>query len=195
LTTPTRALCDDMTAVYGELPPSRVIGNGRSVGPRASSSRERLVVSVGRLWDQAKNADLVSRAEPAIDGRLVLIGPGPGGAGPLPEAEVLEWLSRATVFAEPARYEPFGLAALEAALCGCALVLGDIPSLREVWGAAATFVSPDDPDELAAAVNSAMDDPSGRADAARARARRYQPEAMADAYLEAYRALVAAGTA
>ncbi len=31
----------------------------------------------------------------------------------------------------PARYEPFGLSVLEAALSGCALVLGDIPSLRE----------------------------------------------------------------
>ena len=36
--------------------------------------------------------------------------------------------------------------ALEAALCGCALVLGDIPSLREVWGDAALFVAPDDHD-------------------------------------------------
>jgi glycogen synthase len=105
---------------------------------------------------------------------------------------VLEWLSRATVFAEPARYEPFGLAALEAALCGCALVLGDIPSLREVWGEAATFVSPDDPDELAVAVNAALDDPGRRAAAARERARRYRPEMMADAYLDAYRAVVPA---
>ena len=33
----------------------------------------------------------------------------------------------------PARYEPFGLSILEAALSGCALVLGDLPSLRELW--------------------------------------------------------------
>jgi glycogen synthase len=195
LSTPTRALRDEMAGAYGELPPVRVIANGRSVAAPKLPAWERLVVSVGRLWDPAKNADLVSRAEPAIDGQLLLIGPGAGATGTLPEAEVLQWLSRAAVFAEPARYEPFGLAALEAALCGCALVLGDIPSLREVWGDAATFVSPDDPDALAAAVNSALEDPSSRADAARARARRYRPEAMADAYLDAYRAVVPAPVA
>jgi glycosyltransferase involved in cell wall biosynthesis len=194
MTTPTRALRDELAAVYGELPQARAIPNGRAVAVRAAT-RERLVVSVGRLWDQAKNADLVSRAEPAIDGQVVLIGPGEGATGPLSEGEVLDWLSRATVFSEPARYEPFGLAALEAALCGCALVLGDIPSLREVWADAATFVSPDDPDELAAAVNAALADPTPRAAAARARAARYAPAAMADAYLDAYRAVVPAGVA
>ena len=43
----------------------------------------------------------------------------------------------AAIFARPARYEPFGLAILEAAQAGCALVLGDIPSLRELWADAA----------------------------------------------------------
>lgn len=31
-------------------------------------------------------------------------------------------------------YEPFGIAPLEAALCGCTVVANDIASLREVWG-------------------------------------------------------------
>ena len=119
----------------------------------------------------------------------MLIGPGEGGTGPLAEAEVLGWLSRATVFAEPARYEPFGLAALEAALCGCALVLGDIASLREVWQDAASFVAADDADALAHAVNRLLDDPAWReraAGAAGARAARYTTEAMARGYLNAY---------
>jgi glycosyltransferase involved in cell wall biosynthesis len=36
-------------------------------------------------------------------------------------------------------YEPFGLAPLEAALCGCAVVANDIPSLREVWADSALY--------------------------------------------------------
>jgi glycosyltransferase involved in cell wall biosynthesis len=32
------------------------------------------------------------------------------------------------------RYEPFGLAPVEAALSRCALVMNDIPSFRELWG-------------------------------------------------------------
>jgi glycosyltransferase involved in cell wall biosynthesis len=134
---------------------------------------------------------LLARAAPDIDGRVVLLGPAERGLGSLPECEVLQWFSRATVFAEPARYEPFGLAALEAALSGCALVLGDIPSLREVWGNAATFVSPEDPDALAAAVNALLDDPARASQAARARAARYTPIAMGGGYVDAYDAVAA----
>src|SRR5205085_10355716 len=64
--------------------------------------------------------------------------------GPLTSAEIAEWYARASIYALPARYEPFGLSVLEAARSGCALVLGDIESLRENWDGAAIFVSPDD---------------------------------------------------
>ncbi len=53
--------------------------------------------------------------------------------GRLGPEEMREQYARAAIFAHPARYEPFGLSVLEAALSGCALVLGDISSLRELW--------------------------------------------------------------
>jgi glycosyltransferase involved in cell wall biosynthesis len=191
---PTHALLDDLIAVHGPLGPTLVIPNGRAISRAdASDHREQLVVSVGRIWDEAKNAALLARAAGEIRGRVVSAGPGSADGleslGTLAERELVAWLSRAAVFAEPARYEPFGLAALEAALCGCALVLGDIPSLREVWGDAARFVSPDDPDALAAAINGLLMDPEARrraARAARARARTYSPSATAQAYLDSY---------
>jgi glycosyltransferase involved in cell wall biosynthesis len=189
VTVPTRALLDDLTAVYGDLPDALVIPNGRALIAPRRRRRERLVVSAGRLWDAAKNAALLAQAAPHIAGRVVPLGPGTE-AGEVSEADLLDWFSRATVFAEPARYEPFGLAALEAALCGCALVLGDIPSLREVWGDTAAFVSPEDPEELAATVNRLLDDPVRAAQRAHARAARFEPTAMAREYVAAYRTLV-----
>jgi glycosyltransferase involved in cell wall biosynthesis len=109
--------------------------------------------------------------------------------GRLTEAETASYLARAAVFASPARYEPFGLGILEAALAGCALVLGDIPTLREVWGDAAFFVAPGDDAGLAAALRLvARDDELRRevAHRARRRALRYSPERMADGYVELY---------
>jgi glycogen synthase len=191
---PTRALGRELALVYGDGFRTRVVANGRAVNVGdGDAEREPLVVSVGRLWDTAKNSGLLIDAAASIDGRVVLLGPErDDAAAQLPE-RVLAWLSRAAVFAEPARYEPFGLAALEAALCGCALVLGDIPTLREVWGDAALFVSPDDPAALIHAVNNLLRDPLRRSRAAgraRERALRYPPTAMAAKYLSAYEQLV-----
>jgi glycogen(starch) synthase len=109
--------------------------------------------------------------------------------GKLSEAELGGWLSRAAVFALPARYEPFGLCALEAAMSGCALVLGDIPSLREVWQDAAVFVPPDRPGALEAALQRLIADPVLRAATAarcRRRAGRFTLSKMARGYLELY---------
>ena len=89
----------------------------------------------------------------------------------------------------PARYELFGLSVLEAAQAGCALVLGDIESLRETWDGAALFVSPDDPDALAFTLQRLIaDDTLRERSMARAqrRAAHFTPRAMADAYIEAY---------
>jgi glycosyltransferase involved in cell wall biosynthesis len=103
------------------------------------------------------------------------------------------WYARASVFALPSRYEPFGLAALEAGLAGCALVLGDIPTLRELWDGAALFVPPDDREQLVAALSALAEDPEllwllgGRA---RARAESYSAVRMTARYLDAYAGLL-----
>jgi glycosyltransferase involved in cell wall biosynthesis len=98
-------------------------------------------------------------------------------------------LSAAAIYALPARYEPFGLSVLEAALSGCALVLGDIPSLREVWGTAALYVAPDDRVELQRTLARLIDRPdelAGLGIDARTRGLHFTPDRMAAAYLRAY---------
>jgi glycosyltransferase involved in cell wall biosynthesis len=124
---------------------------------------------------------------------------GPGGRtvevhsvrllGPLPKDTLLAEMARASIFAAPALYEPFGLAVLEAALNGCALVLSDIPSFRELWEGCAELVDPGDPAALATALRRMIADPLRRAayaSRARARAELLEPARMGDAYLDAY---------
>jgi glycogen(starch) synthase len=109
--------------------------------------------------------------------------------GQLTSSEMAAMLGRATIYALPARYEPFGLSVLEAALSGCALVLGDIASMRELWSGAASFVDPDDSEGLKAELRSLIRDPKRCAWAGRAavrRAREYDAERMANAYAELY---------
>jgi glycosyltransferase involved in cell wall biosynthesis len=102
-------------------------------------------------------------------------------------------MARAAIYAFPARYEPFGLSVLEAGLSGCALVLGDIPSLREVWQDAATFVPPEDREALLEAIERLAHDDLLRARmsaAARARAVEFAADRMARRYVDLYRELV-----
>jgi glycogen synthase len=118
--------------------------------------------------------------------------------GRLPAADLQEQLATSAIYAFPARYEPFGLSVLEAALSGCALVLGDIPTLREVWGDTALFVPPDDHVALATALNELISDSPRRellAQRARHRAAEFSPQRMADAYLAAYRTCLTSNAA
>src|SRR5690606_3875973 len=117
---------------------------------------EPFVLTAGRLWDRAKNVAALDAVAPSLPWPVLVAGDdsGPDGQaeigrnlrplGLLAPAELAQWMGRAAVFALPARYEPFGLAVLEAALSGCALVLGDIPTFRELWDDTALFVPPDD---------------------------------------------------
>jgi glycosyltransferase involved in cell wall biosynthesis len=112
--------------------------------------------------------------------------------GLLSRDQVLEQMRAAAIYAAPALYEPFGLSILEAAMSGCALVLSDIPSLRELWGEAAAFADPRDPGAWIAVMRSLAETPTARtrlALAARARAQRYGVDRMGKAYLEAYEGL------
>ncbi|KFE60613.1 glycosyltransferase family 4 protein [Hyalangium minutum] len=205
---PTRAMLGALREHYGPLPEAEVIVNARrpdGFPPRAR--REPFILTAGRLWDEAKNVAALEAAAPRLRWPVKVAGetqlpPREEGSHPrrvealgwLSPQELAGWMGRAAIYALPARYEPFGLSVLEAALAGCALVLGDIPSLREVWGDdAAIFISPTDVEALTEALECLRCEP-GRlarlAACARVRALEYGPARMCANYLAAYASLV-----
>lgn len=198
---PTHSMLRGLERHYGPLPHGRVIPYARDPIRYIGREKEPYILAVGQLRDEAKNLGGLARVARRIPWPVYIAGEpcrdGVTGVRTLgrllPEA-LARWYSAASIFVQPARYEPFGLAPLEAALCGCALVLGDLDSLREVWGDAALFVSPDDEDALRAALLSLIADSRRRAELGRraiARALLYPPSHMAAAYAESYRALLA----
>ena len=193
LVAPTRAVLDDLRRHY-RLPREQVVvPNGSSFVP-AAAAKEPFVLGLGRFWDEAKNVSALERARSSSPWPIVTAGAGTP-LGQLGPAGVRELLARAAVFASPARYEPFGLGILEAARSRCALVLGDIPSLREVWGDAAVFAPPDDDEALAAALRLVTGEDELRrelAERARRRASRYTAEAMAAGYARVYEHVLSA---
>lgn len=190
---PTRAVLDDLRRHYRLCRERFVVPNGSSFAP-AEARKEPFVLGLGRFRDEAKGLVALERARAASPWPVVTAGDGTA-LGRLDRAEVRALLARAAVFASPARYEPFGLGILEAARSGCALVLGDVPSLREVWGEAAVFASPEDEDALSAALRLVTGDGELRVELgerARRRAARYTVQAMAAGYARVYDGLLAA---
>lgn len=189
----------------------RVIYNGRSAGLFSSqSSKQNFALSVGRWWDQAKQVDLLAMIDPPLP--LSIAGGehhpesalGAVGATKL-HREKVEFLgiqnecslrdlySRAAIYIAPSRYEPFGLAPLEAALSGCAVLANDIESLREVWQDAALYFHRNDSDDLRRQLQRLSEDNELRTTysqrALHRASTRYSAERMTEEYLELYRTL------
>jgi glycogen synthase len=195
---PTAAMGAALRRLYGLARPVDVIHNG--VSPAAAEGeREPVVLAAGRLWDEAKGLDVLEAAAARTAWPVAVAGPAEGAAahhvrllGPLARDDLRARMARAAVFAHPARYEPFGLVVAEAAAAGCALVLGDIPTLRELWDGAAVFVAPGDPGALAAALDRVAGDDALRdrlAAQAGARVARYDAATMARGYRRLYATL------
>lgn len=198
---PTKAMMEEIVTLYDPPGQLRVIANSRDHAAFAALAKEPVILAAGRIWDEAKNIAALCKA---ADGTLwpVAIAGEHGAAkcgtrhpsnlkllGQLDEPQLAEWFGRASIYALPAKYEPFGLSVLEAALSGCALVLGDIPSLRENWEGAAAFVSPDNVKTLRGVLNNLIQNPDQRSELAhraRQRALMFKPSRMAMDYIGLY---------
>jgi glycosyltransferase involved in cell wall biosynthesis len=189
---------------YGQQPKLTVIHNSISAFLHGGE-KQPLVFAAGRWWDEGKNGRVLDEAAARTLWPVVMAGStkGPNGqeisllnarrAGEIPHRQVLSEVKRAGIVASPSLYEPFGLAALEGARAGAALVLSDIPTYRELWGGAAIFFDPHDAGALAHAVNRLASDSGLRnelAARALARSRRFTPDIQAGRMAELYRELV-----
>ena len=193
---PTAAHALATEAAYGSTP-IQVVHNGGGVRPIPPQPRHPGVLTAGRLWDAGKAVDWLDQAAPGLDVPVRAAGPtrSPDGSearfnhlrllGTLtPDALAAEYAG-ATVFASMARYEPFGLAVLEAAQSGMALVLSDTPGFRELWDGAAIFVAAEA--DLLPALRRALAAPEPWAWRAQERARRYTIGKMAAGTLAVHR--------
>jgi glycosyltransferase involved in cell wall biosynthesis len=177
------------------------VHNGRSTEAARALPQGDFVFAAGRLWDEGKNVRTLDRAAAQISIPLQAAGAvaGPNGAtvelhhlqaaGDLSEERVRGLLAARPIFASAALYEPFGLSVLEAAQAGCALVLSDIPTHRELWDGAALFVDARDDHGFAEEISDLFGDRDERnrlGEAARDHARQYSPDAMARAMAEIY---------
>ncbi len=205
VTAPTFAMLRCLSEIYGPFHSLGAVYNGREEAAFLPGRKVPVIFSAGRLWDEAKNTAALEYAASRIPWPVYVAGETvhPDGGvrrlknmnhlGQLSPLDLAKWLGRSSIYVLPARYEPFGLTALEAGLAGCALVLGDIPTLREVWEDSALFVPPERPDILAEVLKDLIrheDHLEMLSSKARKKALRYTPERMARGYVGLYEKMV-----
>lgn len=198
---PTSAMLSSLNENYDIEVNGRAIRNGRNHSAFSPAQKLPQIFTAGRVWDEAKNTILLNEIAPRVSWPIRIAGEDrhPNGSraalrnvnslGVLPTAELARHVAQSAIYVSPARYEPFGLAVLEAALCSCALVLSDIPTFRELWDGAAVFVAADDNEGFVVALKTLISDTPRREELglrARERALRFTVERMANGYREAY---------
>jgi glycosyltransferase involved in cell wall biosynthesis len=173
------------------------------------------VLAVGRLLDAGKQISLLTQHTHPLP--ICIVGSdtpvhGPAGVpiqadvklsideinvalkGPQTEAQLRTLYSRAAIYAATSRYEPFDMAAVEAAFSRCAIVANDIPSFREIWGDAALYFRENDASSLASAIRRLSDQRDlcrTYGNRAYQRAREcFTSKRMIDQYMELYHSLL-----
>jgi glycosyltransferase involved in cell wall biosynthesis len=202
---PSATVLESLHACYTWANREQVLHNGCDSRLFQATREAPMIVAVGRIWDEAKNVALLDGIAPELRWPVRIAGSPQFGQqsspslrqveclGQLSRGQLAALLSEAAIFAAPAKYEPFGLAVLEAALSGCALVLSDIASFREIWGEAAIYLPPDRPTAWRNALNRLVQDDTRRtqlARCARERAQALEPEQFGARYAWLYEALV-----
>jgi glycosyltransferase involved in cell wall biosynthesis len=168
---------------------------------RIGQRKDPVIFASGRLWDDAKNVVVLDSAAQGLRWEICVAGDAtsPEGqqrrllnvrcVGVQTSAEIAGHLERASIFVHPAVYEPFGLSVLEAAHAGCALVLSNIPTLRELWEEAAVFVDARDVNAIRETLRELIEDERQREQLghlAFERAASFSTERLALAYRDTY---------
>jgi glycogen(starch) synthase len=193
-----------------------VIYNGRNpIFFNPYVGKDDSVLAVGRLLDAGKQVSLLtqhrhplpvcivgsempihgpSRIPIRADVKLSVDEMNVALKGPQTEAQLRSLYSKASIYAATSRYEPFDMAAVEAAFSRCAIVANDIPAFREIWGDAVLYFHENDAASLASAIRRL----SGQPDLCRTYANRafqrarecFTSKRMIDQYLELYHSLL-----
>jgi glycosyltransferase involved in cell wall biosynthesis len=200
---PSHAMMMYLVEYYGDFNRSQVIYNAGDETYFKPGRKEKIVFTMGRIWDEAKNIKLLMEIAGELDYPVYIAGGNKIGEaeqpsnvhflGKLDKRDIARWLSTASVFVLPAFYEPFGLSVLEAAYSGCALILGKIDSLREIWKDSALYCNPGSKSELKEAIHQIMNDDVLRrdlSDAALSRSAEFRLTEMAGTYFSLYSSLI-----
>jgi len=196
---------------YGIDAPYVVVPNGiepSKFGGQVSSRRKELspVVCVARI-EPLKNQLNLIKALRSTEFRLLIIGKASANhhnyfreckaaananvqfIDYIPQSELLKFYNEAKVHVLASWFETTGLSSLEAAACGCNIVITDKGDTREYFNDYAYYCDPQSPSSILHAVQRAMDDPVNEELAAMVK-RQYTWDIAGQRTFEAYKKIL-----
>ncbi|MEQ8814803.1 MAG: glycosyltransferase family 1 protein [Thalassobaculum sp.] len=156
-------------AVDGGAPARHGLEPGRYVlfvgSPHPNKNLAGALAAIGRVGDPGLRLAVVGAADPRVFAADAPAAARPGDRavflGAVDDAEMAGLYAGALALLFPSYYEGSGLPPLEAMALGCPVIASDRASIPEVCGDAARLVDPDDPADMAAAIDRlAADDPA-----------------------------------
>lgn len=201
---------------YWDYRHAMVVGQPLQYDPDLNEFRRRkrrnLAVIIGRLNDPLKNADLALRALSLLRSPpdLAMVWVGKAKKRPrsffrrfriehhreIPADALADLVKHARMVLAPSLFEGLGLPPIEALAVGTPAIVSDIPVKREVFaGTPMLFHGPDDPEDLARAIQFLLDNEEfgwTMVDAFAPKIDLYRPETVASKIVAAYKTLRAA---
>lgn len=179
---------------------TQVIHYGLEQSAKHEVEKEFMILTTGCFNNEAANCKLIADIAKDFDWPVCIAGNNHTSdaaildstknvflLGQLSAVELKYFMERASIFAMPAKYKPFGLELLEAAKSNCALVVAKIPSLQEIWGDAALYFNPEDQEDVKSKIQLLIKDKELRkkmANKAYEKAQQFTAEKMADKYYQ-----------
>jgi glycogen(starch) synthase len=195
---PTFALLEDLKRSFPFNTPCRVIPYFRQVTESKATAKRRYIYSAGQASEnksllatvetvaEEMNWPIVSAPDPVFGS---IFSTGQTSETKTVPAKPSDQISKAAIYFLPAGSEPSDACVLEGALSRCALVIGDVPNLRENWNHCAMFVPPGDTESLKNNLRLLISDQDLREELgvrAYERAKEFSPERCIDAWLDVY---------
>jgi glycosyltransferase involved in cell wall biosynthesis len=123
-----------------------------------------ILAAVAQLADRDYELVFAGGGRPRVFRQSGELGNGAYLAGEVTDAELRALYEHAECFVYPSFYEGFGLPPIEAMTCGCPVIASRAASLPEVCGEAAVYCDPEDPADIARAIQRVMTDSALRTD-------------------------------
>ena len=162
--------------------------------------RKNLLLAVSALCQLPTDIHLVAVGKPTKYAEKVTMEARRLGVGDrvhllhgVPDTHLQALYHEAEVFVYPSRYEGFGIPIIEAIYCGLPVVTATGSCLEEAGGPDCLYVSPDDAEELAAAITRQLHGAEGREQRIRQSrdyVRRFEGRDVAAQVLDIYRQLL-----